>query len=270
MIEVIVLDKELYHPSDIAPKTAGSAGLDLKLTRDAKSAHELWQGGKDWPCHDLIPTGIKVRVPTNMVGLVVPRSSTGHKHGFRLGNTVGIIDSDYRGEIQISVGGGDLAKMKRGYVAAQLILVPYASFYGARIVDEFSDAATAYGQGCRAEGGFGSTDALEHTASFQRQIDREMGVGAIDRAFAELVITGTGGMEVRHIAVEDLLLGTPSSALGGAQHVAGCPGAGCQDQGCPHHYASPLPETTRSVLGDAKHEAGCQQAAELNKLNGGF
>lgn len=154
MIEVIVMDKELYTPADIAPKTLGSAGLDLKLTRDAKSAYELDKEGATWPYHDLIGTGLKVRVPTNMVGLIVPRSSAGHKHGFRIGNTIGVIDSDYRGEIMMSIGGGDYGLLKRGATVAQLILVPYSSFYGATIVDKFSDETD------RGDGGFGSTDNL--------------------------------------------------------------------------------------------------------------
>lgn len=152
MIEVIVCDKELYSPADIAPKTLGSAGLDLKLTRDAKSAHQISAEGGEWPYQDLIGTGLKVRVPTNMVGLIVPRSSAGHKHGFRIGNTVGIINSDYRGEIMMSIGGGDYGLLKRGATVAQLILVPYSSFYGATVVDQFSDETV------RGEGGFGSTD----------------------------------------------------------------------------------------------------------------
>lgn len=154
MIEVIVMDKELYTPADIAPKTLGSAGLDLKLTRDAKSAHQIAAEGGEWPYQDLVPTGLKVRVPTNMVGLIVPRSSAGHKHGFRIGNTIGVIDYDYRGEIMMSIGGGDYGKLKRGATVAQLILVPYSSFYGATIVDRFSDETA------RGEGGFGSTDNL--------------------------------------------------------------------------------------------------------------
>jgi dUTP pyrophosphatase len=159
MIEIIVLDKDLYSFADLGPKTLGSAGLDLKLARDAKPAMQLAEEGGQWPYNDLIPTGLKVRVPTNMVGLIVPRSSAGHKHGFELGNTIGVIDSDYRGELLISVGGGDYGKLKRGTAVAQLILVPYSSFYALQVVDEFSDADTCYGQNVRGAGGYGSTDA---------------------------------------------------------------------------------------------------------------
>lgn len=174
MIEVIVLDKELYSPSDIAPKTLGSAGLDLKLTRDARSAHEMYAAGLPFPHQDLIPTGLKVRIPTNMVGLIVPRSSSGHKHGFRLGNTLGVIDSDYRGEIQISIGGGDYSLMKRGYACAQLILVPYSSFYAARVVDQFSDETD------RGDGGFGSTDLPDTTRGVLGDARHEAGCQQID------------------------------------------------------------------------------------------
>lgn len=154
MIEVIILDKELYTPEDIAPKTLGSAGLDLKLTRAAMSATQVAGMGGAWPYHDHIGTGLKVRIPAGMVGLIVPRSSTGHKHGFRIGNTIGVIDSDYRGEIMLSVGAGDYAKMKRGYCCAQLIVMPYASFHYAAVVEEFSDTTA------RGDGGFGSTDSF--------------------------------------------------------------------------------------------------------------
>jgi deoxyuridine 5'-triphosphate nucleotidohydrolase len=157
MIEVIVLDKQLYGPEDIMPKTLGSAGLDLKLTRDAKSAAQMAAEGAQWPYYDLIGTGLKVRVPTNMAGLIVPRSSAGHKHGFHIGNTIGIIDSDYRGELMMSIGGGDYGVLKRGATVAQIILVPYSSFYAAKIVDEFSDTTL------RGEGGYGSTDAVNMT-----------------------------------------------------------------------------------------------------------
>jgi dUTP pyrophosphatase len=174
MIEVIILDKDLYTESEIAPKTLGSAGLDLKLTRDAQSSLALYTAGHPYPCQDLIPTGLKVRVPTNMVGLIVPRSSSGHKDGFRLGNTLGVIDSDYRGELHISIGSGDYSKMKRGYVCAQLILVPYSSFYGAKVVDEFSDTTA------RGAGGFGSTDLPATTRGVLGEAKHEAGCQQID------------------------------------------------------------------------------------------
>ena len=237
MIEVIVLDKELYHPSEIAPKTAGSAGLDLKLTRDAKTPWQLHAEGST-TYQDLIGTGLKVKIPTNMVGLIVPRSSAGHKDGFRIGNTIGIIDSDYRGELMMSIGSGDFTKMKRGYVCAQLVLVPYSSFYGAKIVDEFSDADTAYGKGCRAEGGFGSTDQIAHGMVLDGAATAK-GIGVIMRP-----------------------------------QLPPCPGCGVPE-GVAHEVFCPsqnLSSTARGAVGNARHEAGCQQIEEynINKTNGGF
>lgn len=199
MIEVIVLDNELYTDYDLQPKTFGSAGLDLKLARDAKPAAQMAAEGAQWPYYDLIGTGLKVRVPTNMVGLIVPRSSAGHKHGFHIGNTIGVIDSDYRGELMMSIGGGDYGVLKRGAAVAQLILVPYSSFFGARRVAQFSDEDTAYGQRVRGDGGFGSTDA----------------------AFRDAVTTGTGAIVIGHVPT-DFLLDTTRSVLGDARHEAGC------------------------------------------------
>lgn len=240
MIEVIILDKELYTTEDIAPKTLGSAGLDLKLTRAAKHAHQLYLEGRQPPFHDLIGTGLKVRIPTNMVGLIIPRSSTGHKDGFRIGNTIGVIDSDYRGEIMMSVGAGEYSKMQRGYACAQLVVVPYSTFYGAQVVDEFSDADTAYGQGCRAEGGFGSTDLRK--------------LGRVPRS-----------------PIPPATL-TPSAY--NLLAADSCPGKGCMDQGCPHHYACTdlLPEQKLSVLQEFDHETAQIQYEQyaLNQKNGGF
>lgn len=237
MIEVIILDKELYSPEDIAPKTLGSAGLDLKLTRDAKNALQIATEGGQWPYHDLIPTGIKVRVPTNMVGIIAPRSSSGHKHGFKLGNTLGIIDSDYRGELHISIGGGDYAKLKRGATVAQLILVPYSSFYGAQVVDRFSDETE------RGDGGFGSTDK-------KFEINTRIAIAQPWRP---------------EFQCTDNLLVADS-----------CPGDGCADQGCPHHYAGSddiLPEQHLNVLQEVDHAHAMDLAQEreaLAQMNGGF
>lgn len=259
MIEVIVLDDELYSDYDLQPKTFGSAGLDLKLTRDAKPAAQIAAEGGVWPYYDLIGTGLKVRVPTNMVGLIVPRSSAGHKSGFQLGNTIGVIDSDYRGELMLSIGGGDYGKLKRGAAMAQLILVPYSSFFGAKRVTEFSDADTAYGKNCRGEGGYGSTD---ETFMVNTRI-------ALAQPWCpEFQCTD-------NLLVQD--------------H---CPGKGCADKGCPVHHTVAVPSisevervllqsrewaelspTQRGNCGDARHEAGCQLADEYNalsKLNGGF
>ena len=268
MIEVIVMDKELYTPADIAPKTLGSAGLDLKLTRDAKSAYELDKEGATWPYHDLIGTGLKVRVPTNMVGLLVPRSSAGHKHGFRIGNTIGVIDSDYRGEIMLSIGGGDYGLLKRGATVAQLILVPYSSFYGATIVDQFSDETE------RGEGGFGSTDALRQLV--------QLAQGDVDAGRTYSGEEAKARLRQESLATQGNLL---------VQDF--CPNKGnCQDGGCPIHQAGhsdntkamlaascawahstePLPEQKLGVLQEFDHETAQLQYEQwaLSMKNGGF
>lgn len=152
-MQVKLIDPSLYSYDDLVPATIGSAGLDLKLARDALSALDLYATGVGLT-NDLVGTGIAVAIPEGYVGLVVPRSSSGHKHNFRLGNTIGVIDSDYRGEIKLSIGGGDVSKFKRGVTVAQLVVVPYVK-PDVQIVHEFSD--TTY----RGEGGFGSTD--EHS-----------------------------------------------------------------------------------------------------------
>lgn len=165
-MQIKILDPSLYSYDDLAPATVGSAGLDLKLARDVMSAFDLYATGLGHS-NDLVGTGLAVAIPEGHVGLVVPRSSSGHKHNFRLGNTVGVIDSDYRGEIKLSIGGGDYSLLKRGVTVAQLVVVPYHKVQP-QVVEEFTDTTF------RGEGGFGSTDTLEHTASFQRQIDSDM------------------------------------------------------------------------------------------------
>lgn len=165
-MQIKILDPSLYSYDDLAPATVGSAGLDLKLARDVMSAFDLYATGLVHS-NDLVGTGLAVAIPEGHVGLVVPRSSSGHKHNFRLGNTVGVIDSDYRGEIKLSIGGGDYSLLKRGVTVAQLVVVPYHKVQP-QVVEEFTDTTF------RGEGGFGSTDTLEHTASFQRQIDSDM------------------------------------------------------------------------------------------------
>lgn len=151
-MQIKILDPSLYSYDDLAPATVGSAGLDLKLARDVMSAFDLYATGVGHS-NDLVGTGLAVAIPEGCVGLVVPRSSSGHKHNFRLGNTVGIIDSDYRGEIKLSIGGGDYSLLKRGVTVAQLVVVPYHKVQP-QVVEEFSDTTV------RGDGGFGSTDSF--------------------------------------------------------------------------------------------------------------
>jgi dUTP pyrophosphatase len=125
--------------------TPGSAGLDLRACLDAPVVLEPGQT-------TLIPTGLAIHIgDAGLAALILPRSGLGHKHGIVLGNLVGLIDSDYQGQLMVScwnrgVSTFTIQPMER---IAQLVIVPVvqASF---RRVDDF-DATH------RGEGGFGST-----------------------------------------------------------------------------------------------------------------
>ena len=143
-IDVKILDTRLR---DQLPTyaTAGSAGLDLRACIDAPV--ELKPGQTE-----LIPSGIAIHLAEpGLAAMVLPRSGLGHKHGIVLGNLVGLIDSDYQGQIFVSVWNrGSLAfslnPMER---IAQLVVVPVVQV-GFNVVDAFEDSA-------RGGGGFGST-----------------------------------------------------------------------------------------------------------------
>ena len=125
--------------------TPGSAGLDLRACLDAPITLEpnAWQ---------LVGTGIAIHLADPAyAALILPRSGLGHKHGIVLGNLVGLIDSDYQGELKISAWNRSdvpfvLQPMER---LAQLVIVPVvqAQF---RVVTEFAASQ-------RGEGGYGST-----------------------------------------------------------------------------------------------------------------
>ena len=143
-LEVRVLDNRLL---DQLPQyaTPGSAGLDLRACINA--AIQLKPGETT-----LVPSGIAINIanPT-YAAMVLPRSGLGHKHGIVLGNLVGLIDSDYQGQIFVSVWNRSqmtftIQPMER---IAQLIVVPVLQVEF-KVVAEF--AATS-----RGAGGFGST-----------------------------------------------------------------------------------------------------------------
>ena len=144
-IDVRVLDARM---KDELPRyaTPGSAGLDLRACLDAPLT--LAPGA----C-ELIGTGIAIPLADpGHAALILPRSGLGHKHGIVLGNLVGLIDSDYQGELKVSAWNRSqtafvLQPMER---LAQLVIVPVvqAQF---NVVAEF-DAASE-----RGEGGYGST-----------------------------------------------------------------------------------------------------------------
>jgi dUTP pyrophosphatase len=125
--------------------TPGSAGLDLRACLDEKL---VINPGKT----HLIPTGMAIHIADPaLCAMILPRSGLGHKHGIVLGNLVGLIDSDYQGQLFVSVWnrGDTTFTMEPGERMAQLVLVPVvqASF---DIVDEFDSSD-------RGEGGFGSS-----------------------------------------------------------------------------------------------------------------
>lgn len=143
-IDLKVLDPRMADQLP-AYATPGSAGLDLRACLDAPV--ELAPGQTT-----LVPTGLAIHVADpGLAAMILPRSGLGHKHGIVLGNLVGLIDSDYQGQLMVSCWNRGTANftiqpMER---IAQLVIVPVvqASF---RRVDEF-------GASQRGEGGFGST-----------------------------------------------------------------------------------------------------------------
>ncbi|MCM1054544.1 MAG: dUTP diphosphatase [Bacteroides sp.] len=124
--------------------TSGSAGADLFACIDAPAAVGAGE-------ILLIPTGIAVEIPLGYGGFVFPRSSTASKHGISLANCVGVIDSDYRGEISVPVinHGNKEYVIGVGDRIAQLVIMPVeeAEYEPA---EELSDTV-------RGSGGFGST-----------------------------------------------------------------------------------------------------------------
>jgi dUTP pyrophosphatase len=125
--------------------TDGSAGLDLRACLDQPLTLQPGQT-------ELIRTGLSVHIADpSLAAMILPRSGLGHKHGIVLGNLVGLIDSDYQGELMVSCWnrGNTEFTVNVGERIAQLVLVPVvqADF---EVVEEF--AATR-----RGEGGFGST-----------------------------------------------------------------------------------------------------------------
>lgn len=125
--------------------TEGSAGVDLRAMLD--SAIELKPGETQ-----LIPSGIAIHLADpGYAAVVLPRSGLGHKHGIVLGNLVGLIDSDYQGQLFVSVWnrGQNPFTINPGERIAQLVVVPVAQVQF-EVVDEF--VATQ-----RGAGGFGSS-----------------------------------------------------------------------------------------------------------------
>jgi dUTP pyrophosphatase len=123
--------------------TAGSAGLDLRAMLKEDT---LLEPGQTL----LIPTGLSIYIADpGLAALILPRSGLGHKHGIVLGNLVGLIDSDYQGELMVSCWnrGQTAFKISIGERLAQLVLVPVVQAHF-DIVEEFDESQ-------RGAGGFG-------------------------------------------------------------------------------------------------------------------
>lgn len=143
-VDLKILDHRLHHmmPTYATP---GSAGLDLRAC--IEHTQTIHPGETI-----MIPTGMAIHIDnTYYAALILPRSGLGHKHGIVLGNLVGLIDSDYQGQLLVSCWN----RSKEAFILnpmeriAQLVIVPVvqADFH---IVDEFTESD-------RGEGGFGST-----------------------------------------------------------------------------------------------------------------
>ena len=145
-IQVKILDKRLgdeFPLPDYA--TPGSAGIDLRACVEV--AMELNPGETQ-----LIPTGMAIYIgDPGIAATILPRSGLGHKHGIVLGNLVGLIDSDYQGQLFVSCWnrGREPFTINPGERIAQMVFVPViqAQF---EVVEEFEESH-------RGEGGFGST-----------------------------------------------------------------------------------------------------------------
>lgn len=125
--------------------TSGSAGLDLRACIDEPM--EILPGETK-----LIPTGLAIHIADpGYAALILPRSGLGHKHGIVLGNLVGLIDSDYQGQLMVSTWnrGTDAFTLNPMERLAQLVIVPVLQV-GFNVVEEFAESD-------RGAGGFGST-----------------------------------------------------------------------------------------------------------------
>ena len=143
-IDVKILDPRLAGNLP-AYATPGSAGLDLR----ACLAEPLVLQANAW---QLVPTGIAIYLAdTRYAALILPRSGLGHKHGIVLGNLVGLIDSDYQGQLMVSAWNRSdvpftIEPMER---IAQLLIVP--------VIQAEFNVVTDFPASARGEGGYGST-----------------------------------------------------------------------------------------------------------------
>ncbi len=145
-IQLKILDSRIGNTIDLpCYATPGSAGLDLRVCID-----EPLQLAPQETL--LLPTGLAIYIADPKIAAVIlPRSGLGHKHGIVLGNLVGLIDSDYQGELKISCWNrsADHFTINPGERIAQLVFVP--------IITPTFDIVESFSETERGDGGFGSS-----------------------------------------------------------------------------------------------------------------
>ena len=145
-LKIRVLDKRIGSEYPLpAYATAGSAGLDLRAILDAPL---VLPPGKA----ELIPTGLAIHLDDpGLAAMILPRSGLGHKHGVVLGNLVGLIDSDYQGQLMVSCWnrGSTEFTVQPGERIAQMVIVPVVQVE-LQVVEDFAASV-------RGAGGFGHT-----------------------------------------------------------------------------------------------------------------
>lgn len=145
-IQLKILDQRLGNQIPLPEyATEGSAGLDLRACLDERLTLKPGET-------KLIPTGFAIHIADNKTAAVLlPRSGLGHKHGIVLGNLVGLIDSDYQGQVFVSCWNrGDTAfTIEIGERIAQMVFVP--------VIQAKFEHVTEFNQSNRGDGGFGHT-----------------------------------------------------------------------------------------------------------------
>lgn len=143
-LQVRVLDPRLGQEFPLpAYATEGSAGLDLRACLDADRVLKPGEA-------DLIPTGLAIHLADpGLAAVILPRSGLGHRHGIVLGNLVGLIDSDYQGQLMVSCWNrsSEPYTIKAGERIAQLVVVP--------VVQVALEVVTDFDPTARGAGGFG-------------------------------------------------------------------------------------------------------------------
>jgi len=145
-LQVKILDDRIGRDIPLPTyATSGSAGLDLRACLDQALTLEPGQT-------ELIPTGLAIHIEDpNLCAMILPRSGLGHKHGIVLGNLVGLIDSDYQGQLFVSCWnrGQSSFSIEPGERIAQMVLVP--------VVQAEFEMVAEFGDSDRGAGGFGSS-----------------------------------------------------------------------------------------------------------------